>query len=395
METINNVAQAAAKAVWGENKEEPVSGKTGDTSKGEPYDAGNIEPRTTTGVTGSDAVKPTNFASSGGDNYTTGSDKNTGASRLDASDSDLKGTSRYTGTTASTNIAPLEDNYDPAGGINKSSGSQSKPADYNSGFQSSTGGASGLNASDSDLKGTSRYTGTTDSTNLAPLEDNYDPAGGQNKAVNTETSAPERDVSTSGRDTTSSSAGPHKEFGSSVKPGADLSKEQQDVRDPSDPQTDPKEAAIKSNVDDKDNSFDKGDNPNKIDGPGPRPIEEVAKEYGGDAGNAKPENFGKDKSSGGDDEDDGDGPQKTSHGEGTGEKYVKSSGLKADGGDFDATKPGAGKEADRLLESKGVHREADKPSATVDDDATDNAAGGHEKKSLGQKIKEKLHKHKD
>jgi hypothetical protein len=44
MDTINNVAQAAAKAVWGtpESKEEPVSGKTGNTSKGEPYDAGNI-----------------------------------------------------------------------------------------------------------------------------------------------------------------------------------------------------------------------------------------------------------------------------------------------------------------------------------------------------------------
>jgi len=42
METLNNVAQAAAKAVWGESKEEPVSGKTGDTSKGEPYDAGNM-----------------------------------------------------------------------------------------------------------------------------------------------------------------------------------------------------------------------------------------------------------------------------------------------------------------------------------------------------------------
>jgi hypothetical protein len=42
METINNVAQAAVKAVWGESNDEPVSGKTGDTSKGEPYDAGNM-----------------------------------------------------------------------------------------------------------------------------------------------------------------------------------------------------------------------------------------------------------------------------------------------------------------------------------------------------------------
>lgn len=39
------MAASAAKAVWGENKattQEPVSGRLGDTSKGEPYDAGNI-----------------------------------------------------------------------------------------------------------------------------------------------------------------------------------------------------------------------------------------------------------------------------------------------------------------------------------------------------------------
>lgn len=44
METINNVANAAAKAVWGENEtnKEPVSGASGDVSKGEPYDAGNL-----------------------------------------------------------------------------------------------------------------------------------------------------------------------------------------------------------------------------------------------------------------------------------------------------------------------------------------------------------------
>lgn len=66
METINNLANSAAKVVWGEsnttattssdgtvhpgtettNNEtkgtEPVSGKLGDTSKGEPFDAGNM-----------------------------------------------------------------------------------------------------------------------------------------------------------------------------------------------------------------------------------------------------------------------------------------------------------------------------------------------------------------
>ena len=37
----------------------------------------------------------------------------------------------------------------------------------------------------------------------------------------------------------------------------------------------------------------------------------------------------------------------TSKEPGTGTQYVKSTGVKAEGGDFDATKPGAGKEADR------------------------------------------------
>lgn len=48
METINSVASAAAKAVWGESTQqqqhgdEPVSGQTGNIAKGEPYDAGNL-----------------------------------------------------------------------------------------------------------------------------------------------------------------------------------------------------------------------------------------------------------------------------------------------------------------------------------------------------------------
>ena len=42
-----------------------------------------------------------------------------------------------------------------------------------------------------------------------------------------------------------------------------------------------------------------------------------------------------------------EGPQGASKSEGTGEQWVKTSGLAADGGDFDATKPGAGREADR------------------------------------------------
>ncbi|TAQ86078.1 hypothetical protein B7494_g5595 [Chlorociboria aeruginascens] len=113
-------------------------------------------------------------------------------------------------------------------------------------------------------------------------------------------------------------------------------------------------------------------------GPGPQSLEQKAHDGGlSGAGN------------GGDGGED-DGPQKESHGEGTGEKYVKSSGMKADGGDFDAANPGAGKEADRLLETKGIHHEVGAPK---DDAPTEGDTGGEKSKlSIKDKIKAKLHK---
>jgi len=58
METINNVATAASRAIWGDSTQtteqsgtEPVSGEKGDTSAGEPYDAGNKEESTETSTT--------------------------------------------------------------------------------------------------------------------------------------------------------------------------------------------------------------------------------------------------------------------------------------------------------------------------------------------------------
>jgi len=76
---------------------------------------------------------------------------------------------------------------------------------------------------------------------------------------------------------------------------------------------------------------------------------------------------------------------------GTGEQWVKSTGLAAEGGDFDATKPGAGREADRLLEQKGIHKE--QPGAPA---ASTSPSDTKEKVSMGEKIKNKLHiGHKD
>lgn len=71
---------------------------------------------------------------------------------------------------------------------------------------------------------------------------------------------------------------------------------------------------------------------------------------------------------------------------GTGEKWVKTSGLAADGGDFDATKPGAGREADRLMEQKGIHK-------TFPGEKLEPSSNGGEKEKVGlsEKIKNKLH----
>jgi len=117
-----------------------------------------------------------------------------------------------------------------------------------------------------------------------------------------------------------------------------------------------------------------------VDGPGPKTLEEKAHESHGDVSDAN-------ASSGGDD----DGPQKESHGSGTGEKYIKSSGMKVDGGDFDASNPGAGKEADRLLEGKGVHHTPG-VAPPSDESTKENGDVVKEKVSLKDKIKAKLHK---
>lgn len=96
-----------------------------------------------------------------------------------------------------------------------------------------------------------------------------------------------------------------------------------------------------------------------VSGPGPSSLEEIARKNGGTSGAAqKPSStanvqgvktdlkpLSSDKQEKIDEEDTKD--------KGSGEQYIKSSGMKAEGGDFDATKPGAGREADRLLGKEG------------------------------------------
>lgn len=288
MEAITNLANTASKTIWGENDQkqgvEPVSGKQGDTSKGEPYDAGNIEPT-------DPATNTTSATTTAASNPTT------------------------TNPTATTH------------------------ADTTSSTK-------------------------TDGPNPAKVKDSSNMPGDSTKAQN-DTRSPEEEGTVSAED---------------------------------------------------------------LKKPGPRPVAELAKEHGGDAGAVshgtskgsgmldgsdvpapKPEESTSSisspdvaKTEGTSPEADKTHDQKKKEEDGTGEQYVKSSGLKADGGDFDATKPGAGREADRLLEVKGIHPVSGKQSHPSPGDTTHDhkpAAASpaatspetKEKKSLSERIKAKLH----
>ncbi|KAI7780172.1 hypothetical protein LA080_016361 [Diaporthe eres] len=292
METINSMASTAAKAIWGENNNnentkpgtetmnnetkgtEPVSGKLGDTSAGEPFDAESGTTNTATSTAPSTTQTGSESTSSG----------------LPA--------------TTSTETTPTGSKDSTA-----QSGAKGPTADH-----PSTTGDTGFKAP------------------------------------------------------------------------------QADIRDPDSATADPKKEAERKNVDNT-GGLDTSENPTKLEGAGPKPIEEVAKSHGGDAGSASKESSG----AGGTGED---GPGAESKGEGTGEQYVKSSGLAADGGDFDATKPGAGREADRLLEEKGMTTQtaaaasSDKKAEEekAEKTAPDSPDSKKEKASLKDKIKAKLHK---
>jgi len=143
-------------------------------------------------------------------------------------------------------------------------------------------------------------------------------------------------------------------------------------------------------TDEPDSNATQRDDAPDVTGSGPKPLAEIAKEHGGDAGNLQP---GSDASSKGEAVGAIVAQDENPDSKGTGEKYVKTTGLAADGGDFDATKPGAGREADRLLEEKGVDREGgiDHKLSQTSSFASGSKEG---KPSLKERIKDKLHIHK-
>ncbi|KKO97834.1 hypothetical protein THAR02_10056 [Trichoderma harzianum] len=266
IETINQLATSAAKAVWGdsstdETHKEPISGATGDVSKGEPYDAGNLDPK----------------------------DQN----KIESS---LKGQEDEPSDLAENEYYAL------------SSSAKDKPLPESPRTQEPMGSAL-QDRTKSNLK---------DTTNA---DDDVNPEEGK----------------------------------------------------PLD----------------------------KLTGAGPRPVEELAKENGGNAAAAssndavqEDSNKPKEQKLPEDNSQQRGGDQKW---EATEDDYVKTTGLAADGGNFDAAKPGAGVEADRLMEQKGMK--------TDDDDNNNHKAGSSgrkssdsgrhhkDKPSLGERIKNKLHRH--
>ncbi|KAH7001818.1 hypothetical protein EDB80DRAFT_62725 [Ilyonectria destructans] len=284
MESISNAATAAAKAVWGENttQQEPVSGVQGDVSKGEPYDAGNMEPARQEQVEKSmegrhvesapipHPQEDTTFRQS--DTHDT---RDTG--RIPQKASDLNDVDTTTPAQASKPSAALE-------------GYDSRPAE-------------GLAA--------------------RPVE---------NIAIN------------DGRDASRDKTTESKPLESKAPGSKPLESEPLESK------------ALGSNPLESESLESKALDSKPLES---KPLESTSSMPSAEKTESESEES-----------------------KGTGQEYVRTTGFAADGGDFDATKPGAGREADRLLEEKGIHHGED-----------GFGHDGKDKPSLGERIKAKLHKH--
>ncbi|KAM5345549.1 hypothetical protein ACJ41O_011410 [Fusarium nematophilum] len=127
------------------------------------------------------------------------------------------------------------------------------------------------------------------------------------------------------------------------------------------------------------------------EGPGPKPLESVAKDNSGDAGRDRPqEGFSEAPREVGSESLPSSSEKLENQ---PAEEYVHATGFAADGGDFDATKPGAGREADRLMEQKATHLGSEGSSGSQSHETHSHSSKHKDKPSIGERIKAKLHKH--
>ncbi|KAK3997319.1 hypothetical protein QBC44DRAFT_303521 [Cladorrhinum sp. PSN332] len=195
------------------------------------------------------------------------------------------------------------------------------------------------------------------------------------------------------KDVTHNKPNPSATLPSSTLP-EDSTKSQNDTRSPSNPSTRPDA----DGDDQKPDALDANNNPVRINGPGPKSLEELARERGGGAGAGAVSSTSTSSSKSSNGNVVGGGHEletkRTGESDGTGELWVKSTGLAADGGDFDASKPGAGREADRLLEQKGIHHSEAQRAGEAGEKKHHHlfGGGGKEGPGLREKIKAKLHR---
>lgn len=395
METVNNLATQASKMLFGGNEydaaaqsgQEPRSGETGDVRRGEPYDAGNKDEPD---VDNTGTIKSS--TAEGFDN----NDNNYSYSNSN-SNSNIRNTTNY--NTSDNMSGDLKDNRkqnDYGSGnldsINKSSTSRDQ--------YGSTQSPSGDFRSDdvaSGTRGQKSLDPTTTTSNTTPGNvttaedsqgDNYaNKINAQPSAGRSANRVPDNNPPSNAAD----NAG-DRIVGDPSSGGNQAKQKQQGADRPTEQPTGREHEAVR---DTKRNAEAAAND----DASGPGPGSSAQKTGSGGSGAGAGPGAGPGASGGGPMGGDGEKPESKSHGEGTGEKYVKSTGMKADGGDFDAAKPGAGREADRLLEEKGIHREeeanANEGKNKKDGSPSPDRQGSEKgsKKGFTEKIKQKLHKH--
>ncbi|QSZ37052.1 hypothetical protein DSL72_009144 [Monilinia vaccinii-corymbosi] len=396
METVNNIAAAASKALWGEPQEtidaanatvvpetkgtEPVSGSLGDTKKGEPYDKGNLVKKKADGSsyynidsTSTDSTIPK--TSGNLDPSITASSSGLGAKSLDPSSYTIASPGLNTTTMADTHIDPL-------------SSSNNKNPSESSSFKTT---------SEKPLisdKINPNLPSATNATADAKAETQWDPEVSTTLPIRSEHETEKTGITDLHNPTPATQAN---DIRSS------------ETSDHAAPDHAAPEIATPKKEHDTPTSEDVD-----VSGPGPRTLEEIARENGGVASSDRPTGASRPSSTvniQGVKTDLKPLGEKIGEEEkeekGSGDKYIKSSGVVAEGGDFDATRAGAGLEADRLLgrDGKVEKEELGSGGETGSGEARKSLGGseleeehGEGKKEgklthLKEKIREKLHKH--
>jgi hypothetical protein len=362
METVTNVVSAAKNAIWGgennpENvkatttQNEPLSGETGKGTPAEPFDKGNEQPdptetSTSTGFTGTAvSEQPASEQTSTGQV----------SAEPASSDTTTSGSNpQPTSSPAMTGPGPVgqlrPETGDRPGDVRPTEANENRPNVNAGGFGTAEPSVSADPSSAQ--KPTPKHEGA-DRPMASPSSGEEDTAVKESKAAGESAQS------------TAQSRSDSQAQGDSATPKIASEDQRQELaakgelpRDPNDHSGEP----LQMHGGDAGKEADEGED---------EPQEQTG-ERNQSIGQAGGHPHGKEK--------------------GTGEEWVKTSGLAAEGGDFDATKPGAGREATRLMEVKGIHGDAPQQPGASDDTSKDSADHGSAgKESKMQKLKEKLH----